>query len=81
MVHVLWSYGEDGVLQIWKDGELLVDRDGPNAFNDAEGPYFKMGIYKGWSNPDTVGDVDSRLLYHDELRIGGPEAVYCDVAP
>jgi len=79
--HIMWSYEDDGILQVWKNGELVVDRVGPNAFNDAQGPYLKFGIYKGWKDPETVGEVDSRLLFHDELRIGGPDAVYCDVAP
>lgn len=79
--HLVWSYADDGVLQIWKDGELVVDRPGPNTFNDQEGPYMKWGIYKGWSNPDNVGVIDTRLLFHDELRMGDGSAAYCDVAP
>jgi hypothetical protein len=78
--HLRWSYEADGLLQIWQDGELVVDRPGPNTFNDQEGPYFKMGIYKGWSNPENQGVVDTRLLFHDELRIGDGSASYCDVA-
>ena len=25
--------------------------------------------------------VDKRVIYHDEVRIGGPSATYADVAP
>ena len=53
VVHVKWSYQSDGILQIWKNGEKVVDQNGPNAFNDAHGPFFKMGLYKGWRNPPT----------------------------
>ena len=60
----------------------MIDRNGPNAFNDAKGPFFKMGLYKGWRDPDKRGDaVSQRVLYHDEFRMGGPDASYEDVAP
>lgn len=82
VVHVKWSYRSDGFLKIWKDGKAVIDQTGPNAFNDAKGPFFKMGLYKGWGNPDKPSDaVNSRLLYHDEFRMGGAEATYDDVAP
>ncbi len=79
--HVKWAYEDDGILQVWQDGRLVVDAPGPNTFNDQQGPYFKMGIYKGWKDPETPGNVDTRLLFHDEVRIGTADADYCDVAP
>jgi Polysaccharide lyase len=84
VVRVKWSYGNDGVLQVWKDGVRVVDRTGPNCFRDEKGPYFKMGIYKTeWrpKNVNLVGTVTERLLYHDELRMAGAGASYDDVAP
>jgi len=80
--HVKWSYKDDGFLQVWKDGKKILDRKGPNAFNDARGPYFKMGIYKGWRNSRVPCDaVSRRVLYHDEFRMAGAGASYRDVAP
>jgi len=82
VIHVKWSYQPDGILEVWKNGEKVVDQKGPNTFNDAKGPYFKMGIYKGWKDPDRPGDaISKRVLYHDEFRMGGADAVYEDVAP
>lgn len=82
VVHVRWSYGPEGFLNIWKNGQLVVDQNGPNAFNDAQGPFFKMGLYKGWNDPKAAGDaVAARVLYHDEFRMGGADATYDDVAP
>jgi hypothetical protein len=82
VVRVRWSYGSDGFLKIWKDGKLAVDQDGPNAFNDAEGPFFKMGLYKGWDDPKKGHDgVAKRVLYHDEFRMAGADGTYDDVAP
>jgi hypothetical protein len=77
---VRWSYGNDGELQVWKNGTQVLNRKGPNAYNDKEMPYFKMGIYKSvWR--DKVGDVKERTVYHDEVRIAGNGASYSDVAP
>jgi hypothetical protein len=81
-VHVRWSYEAAGVLQIWKNGRKVIDQTGPNTFNDAKGPYFKMGLYKGWADPAQQSDaVDKRVLYHDQFRMGGADATYDDVAP
>jgi hypothetical protein len=82
VVHVKWSYEEDGFLQVWKNGEKVIDQTGPNAFNDVQGPFFKMGLYKGWQKPETPSDaVTKRTLYHDEFRMAGPDGTYEDVAP
>ncbi len=82
VIHILWSYESNGLLQVWKDGDLVIDQKGPNAFNDEHGPFFKMGLYKGWRDPNRPSDpVSKRLLYHDEFRMGGDEAGYDDVAP
>jgi len=82
VVHVKWSYQGDGILEVWKDGKQVIDQKGPNAFNDAKGPYFKMGLYKGWRDPKRPSDaVSKRVLYHDEFRMGRANARYEDVAP
>ena len=81
VVHVKWSYGKDGVLEVFKDGRRVIDQHGPNAFNDAKGPYFKMGLYKGWKRAEAASDaVSSRVLYHDEFRMAGAGGSYSDVA-
>ncbi len=82
VIHVKWSYKDDGILEIWKNGQKVIDQKGPNTFNDKHGPYFKMGLYKGWRTPDTPSDaVSQRLLYHDEFRMGRAKAGYANVAP
>ncbi len=44
--HVKWSWESDGLLEIWKNGKKAVHYQGPNAYNDARGVYFKTGIYE-----------------------------------
>jgi hypothetical protein len=82
VVRVKWSYRSDGILQIWKNGKLVVDQQNkPNCFNDSKMPYPKIGIYKGWKDPTQVGNITKRVLFHDEFRIAGPRGSYESVAP
>lgn len=79
---VKWSYKSDGILQVWKNGQLVIDQQSkPNCFNDVTMPYFKMGIYKGWKDSSSVGVVSKRVLFHDEFRMAGPGGSYEAVAP
>ena len=70
LVHVKWSNQNDGILEIWKDGEKVVDQKGPNTFNDAKGPYFRMGIYKGWKDPDRASDAISNTTFSVTRQLG-----------
>lgn len=85
VIHYKYSYLSDGITQIWKDGKLVLDYRGPNCYNDEVGPYFKMGLYKGWNNWENdewrVDNVDNRTLYHDQLRVAFGENGYSVVDP
>ena len=82
MFHIRWSYEDEGLLEVWKDGRKVVTQKGPNTYNDLRGNYFKIGVYKwDWKNRPETSRVERRVLYHDEVRIGGPSARYEDVAP
>ncbi|HEY8615806.1 heparin lyase I family protein [Phenylobacterium sp.] len=48
----------EGLIKVWRDGDLLVDYKGGVGYNDALGPYWKMGIYRE-SSPETLA-VDYR---------------------
>ncbi|MGF1480888.1 MAG: polysaccharide lyase [Cyanophyceae cyanobacterium] len=80
--YVKWSHESDGLLKVWKNGNLVVNRTGPNTFHDLIGPYFKIGIYKpSWKDDSTTSSINKRTLYIDEIRIGNAKAEYQDVAP
>ncbi|MBD2305467.1 heparin lyase I family protein [Chroococcidiopsis sp. FACHB-1243] len=80
--HVKWSSGSNGLLKVWQDGKLVVRRNGLNNYNDARGPYLKIGIYKGdWKNHPEKSTVSERELYFDEVRVGDANARYTDIAP
>ena len=82
VIHVKWSYTADGLLEVWKDGIKVVERRGPNTYND-EGPlYLKVGMYKpSWGNPDIQSTTHTRVAYHDDIQIGDGTAGYARVAP
>jgi hypothetical protein len=78
VIHAKWSYQSDGRLEIWRDGVKVVDRTGPNSYNETNPGYFKMGIYK-WSWGNT--SVTERVVGYDNLRIAGADANYWNVVP
>ena len=61
LFRVRWSYEDDGMIEIWKDGVKIVSHNGPNAYNDIRGNYIKLGSY----HPRV-----ERVLYLDAIRIG-----------
>jgi hypothetical protein len=82
--HVKWSWESDGLTEIWKDGELVVTRNGPNCSNDHEGPRPSFGVYKWpWKTDSTIScsSIVERLIYVDEFRIATADGSYEDVAP
>lgn len=70
--HIRFSYKDDGILEVWKNGASVFKRIGPNYYNDEKGPYFKFGIYK-WSwnklKAAAVYKVKRRILYFHDVQI------------
>jgi hypothetical protein len=89
VVHVKWSLGSDGVLEIWKDGQPVPGFDPKPGRNDdfgeraqGHGNYLILGIYKWpWSKRDPRSTTTRRILYTDELRITDASGNYDAVAP
>ena len=81
--HIKWSLQSDGLLEVWKDGVKVVTQYGPNTFKDSDKSYLKLGIYKsGWrGDPAIIDAVTKRTVYHDELRIAGPNGSLSAVSP
>jgi hypothetical protein len=79
--HIKWSFLSDGVVQLWKNGVLVVNRTGPNCYNDGRLPYFKCGEYKpDWKHEVTAG-ITSRDVYFDDIRIASSGGNYNSVVP
>lgn len=82
VVRAKWSYKSDGLLEVWKDGQLVLKKNGPNSYNDAAGPFQKIGIYKWeWKYNPRKSTTDQRVIYFDEVRVGDIGASYNDVVP
>ncbi|MEO1299028.1 MAG: polysaccharide lyase, partial [Cyanobacteria bacterium J06636_16] len=79
---IKWSHTSDGLMQVWRDDELIIEHEGPNTYNDEQGVYFKAGIYKpDWKyNPDK-SVANTREIFIDEVRFGNQDARYEDVVP
>ncbi len=67
-IHALWSAEDNGLIEIWKDGELVVKRlNSPNCYKDT-GLYLKFGIYKPrWNKYPII--VNTRDIYFDDIII------------
>lgn len=68
-----------GYLRLFKNGQKVIDYQGPTWFEDkTSGPYFKMGIYKG--SASWKGEEPGAILYFDEAR-AGKNVTHDDVDP
>lgn len=58
-----------GYLRLWKNGEQVVNYEGPTWFDDkTSGPFFKFGMYKG--SGTWKGEESRAIAYFDEFRMG-----------
>jgi len=78
VVHIKYSHTNSGILEVWMDGEKVIDRQNmPNAYNDNAYPYLKFGLYKwNWG-----AATSKRVMYFDEVRIGNSNSSYDEVKP
>ena len=80
VVDVKWTHLSTGFMKVWVNGVLKLDYTGPTYmdYGAANGPYFKMGDYKGAYNwPGT----SPRYFYMDEFRMGDASSTYDEVNP
>jgi hypothetical protein len=60
--HLRYSQSQ-GALDAWRDGVQIVHYSGPVGYIDAQGPYFKFGIYREPA-PETL------VVHYKNLRFG-----------
>jgi hypothetical protein len=81
--HMKWSYKSDGFLDVWKNGTRIINqRNRPNCYNDAIGPYFKLGLY--WPSATYPGEyarTDRHVAYYDSFRVGSRSNILSDMTP
>ena len=94
VIHAKWSPKEDGLLQIWKDGQCVVNAKGANVYSTIGveyTPYLKTGIYHpSWHTENgekskpfdmSVPASAARTIFVTEIKVGGSAATYVDIAP
>ncbi|MDP2647903.1 MAG: polysaccharide lyase [Candidatus Yanofskybacteria bacterium] len=69
MFHIKFSQGNDGFVEVYKNGVQVGKRiTGPNMFN-AEPNYLRIGLYRGPKRGGT-GQPQTNILYYDEIKTG-----------
>jgi hypothetical protein len=80
--HIKWSSGPDGLLEAWKTERLVFHQKGPNTYNDAFAPYFKLGIYvPQWANQPSLTSIDSHTIHFDEIRVTEAPSTLLEMSP
>lgn len=74
--HVKWSHGADGFVDVYLDGQQVHQYRGPSYYNDENDPFMKMGVYRA-----STSAVYSRVVFHDEVKIGDSSSNPNEVSP
>ncbi len=77
--HIVHSGGEDGLVEVWLNGEQVLNIKGGNLNKDFDLPRWKIGIYKDDWNYDETTDTDLRIMYFDNVRMGDENATFEDM--
>jgi hypothetical protein len=81
VIYAKWSFGTTGELKVWKDGTLVINRTGPNAYNDQSPEFIKWGVYKSWWGLQPAPASDRLIVYLDEIKVGDANSSYAEIAP
>jgi hypothetical protein len=77
--HIIHSYGSDGLIEIWHNGEKILTHTGGNIYDSEKLPNWKIGIYKAKWNKGTT-DTDRRVVYYDNIRVGNERASFAEMS-
>ncbi|AWW32521.1 hypothetical protein DN752_21520 [Echinicola strongylocentroti] len=76
--HVQHSSDSDGSVEVWRDGNKILNYKGPNLYKGRGLPHWKVGIYKSiWNYTKT--DSDIRAIYMDNIRYGDQNVSLSDL--
>ncbi len=79
VLHFIHSHYSDGLIEVWHNGELIITHKGGNMYDDVL-PKWKIGVYKAAFKYGT-SDVNKRILYFDNVKVGNERASYNDMIP
>jgi polysaccharide lyase-like protein len=84
VMHVKHSASSDGLIEIWRDGQKILNRTGTNMYSitgDYHAPNWKLGIYKSDWNGTGTTQTNIRVLHFDDIKLGNEYATYQDMVP
>ncbi|MDN3671164.1 polysaccharide lyase [Echinicola jeungdonensis] len=76
VIHIIHSGDSDGLVELWMNGEKMLNINGGNLNKDYDLPRWKIGIYKDDWNYDETTDTDLRVMYFDNVRMGDENASF-----
>ena len=92
VIHAKWSPKDDGVLRIWKDGEVVLDSGGANVYGTIGKeytPYLKTGIYhpewnlKSKAHEERFGaeipGIKTKEVYVGRVVVGSEKASFEEI--
>jgi hypothetical protein len=83
VIHVKHSAGTDGLVEIWRNGDLVVKYEGANMYDLNSGnfhtPNWKLGIYKWAWNGSLTTNTNKRVIYFDDIKLANEHATYADM--
>ena len=82
VVHAKWAFDNTGVLEVWKDGVKVIDRQNqPNAYNDQTLTNIRLSIYKSWWGSHQPASQQILIAYFDCWRVTDSTGCYDAVDP
>jgi len=78
--HIVHSHRSDGLIEVWKNGEKVLEHKGANSYEDVAQARWKIGIYKStWSKRET--DTDRRVIFFDNVKLGNENVTLQEMTP
>ncbi len=74
--HIIHSSDNDGLIELWLNGEKVLNIEGGNMDKKYELPKWKIGIYKKAWNGNKTTNTDRRVLFFDNVRLGNQNASF-----
>lgn len=81
-LHIDYQQDDDGLIELYRDGDLAYSYEGDVGYNDKGGMFTKLGIYKPhWKYSPERSSTSERTLYFDAFRMADGNAGLMDVDP
>ena len=81
-LHIDYQLDDSGLIELYRDGELAYSYEGEVGYNDKDGMFAKMGIYKPhWKYNPERSSTNERTLYFDAFSYADENVGLPDVNP